>query len=69
MPIVYDNLGNPVGYEYDGAKYWYITNLQGDVLYVVNSAGTVIKIVHDEILDRKNRKSDGGAHDGTKDSL
>ena len=39
---LYDSLGNPVGYEYGGAKYWYITNLQGDILYVVNSAGTPI---------------------------
>ena len=37
----YDSEGAPVGFSCNGAHYAYITNLQGDVLYLVDSSGAI----------------------------
>ena len=47
LDFVYDNAGNPYSLIYsDGTTtttYYYITNLQGDVMYLVDSSGNAEK--------------------------
>ena len=38
--FAYDASGSPFSLTYNGTTYYYITNLQGDVMYLVNSSGT-----------------------------
>ena len=38
----YDASGSVIGMEYNGAKYWYDKNLQGDIVGIRNSAGTLV---------------------------
>jgi YD repeat-containing protein len=38
---LYDQNGF-IGFEYNGTSYYYITNLQGDVLKIVNANGAVV---------------------------
>ena len=40
LDFAYDASGNPFSLTYNGTTYYYITNLQGDVMYLVNSSGT-----------------------------
>ncbi|MDR1409353.1 MAG: DUF4474 domain-containing protein, partial [Oscillospiraceae bacterium] len=41
--FIYDKTGAPIGFVHNGADvYWYLKNLQGDILGVVDSAGTQI---------------------------
>ncbi|MGM9668234.1 MAG: hypothetical protein ACI3VZ_00565 [Faecousia sp.] len=42
LDFAYDANGNPFSLTYNGAKYYYITNTQGDVFYLINTAGTVV---------------------------
>ena len=42
LDFSYDANGNPYALKYNGVIYYYITNLQGDVMYLVNSAGTTV---------------------------
>ena len=45
---IYDASGSAIGMEYNGAKYWYDKNLQGDIVGIRNSTGTpVAKYVYD----------------------
>lgn len=39
--IAYDAIGNPTSY-YNGTVYYYVTNLQGDVMRIVDANGTVM---------------------------
>ena len=39
--IAYNAIGNPTSY-YNGTVYYYVTNLQGDVMHIVNASGTVV---------------------------
>ena len=39
---IYDASGSVIGMEYNGAKYWYDKNLQGDIVGIRNSAGTLV---------------------------
>ena len=39
MDFIYDNNGKPYAFYYDGTLYYYITNLQGDVIAVLDSSG------------------------------
>ena len=38
--FTYDASGTPLALDYDGHKFYYITNLQGDVISIVNGNGT-----------------------------
>ncbi len=38
----YDNNGNPLSVWYNGSKYLYQTNLQGDVVGILNQSGTKV---------------------------
>ncbi len=38
----YDASGTPLSVTYNGTVYYYITNLQGDVIAILNSAGTAV---------------------------
>jgi len=39
---IYSAAGNPYALKYNGTLYYYITNLQGDVLHIVNTSGTPV---------------------------
>ena len=38
----YDDKGDVIGFKYNGANYFYIKNLQGDITDIVDSTGTVV---------------------------
>ena len=42
MDFIYDNNGKPYAFYYDGTLYYYITNLQGDVIRIIDTAGATI---------------------------
>ena len=42
IDFFYDVNGNPYALKYNGTLYYYITNLQGDVLKIVNTSGTPV---------------------------
>lgn len=39
MHFYYDASGNPMSFTYSGATYYYVLNLQGDVVAILNSSG------------------------------
>ena len=42
MYFQYDNSGNPAGFLYNGAQYFYLTNQMGDVIGIADSTGSLI---------------------------
>ena len=40
--FAYDASGTPMSVAYNGTNYYYVTNLQGDVVAILNSSGTVV---------------------------
>ena len=42
MYFQYDNSGNPTGFLYNGAQYFYLTNQMGDVIGITDSTGSLI---------------------------
>ena len=42
LDFFYDAQGTPYAVKYNGTLYYYITNLQGDVLHIVNTSGTPV---------------------------
>ena len=42
VDFFYDANGAPYAMKYNGTVYYYITNLQGDVMHIVNASGTVV---------------------------
>ena len=42
LDFFYDQNGNPYALKYNGVIYYYITNLQGDVMYLVDGTGTTV---------------------------
>ena len=42
IDFFYDASGLPYAMKYNGTVYYYITNLQGDVMHIVNASGTVV---------------------------
>ena len=42
LDFFYDASGNPYALKYNNTLYYYITNLQGDVLKIVNTSGTPV---------------------------
>lgn len=42
LDFFYDEAGRPFAVQVDGVMYYYITNLQGDVMQIVNSNGTAV---------------------------
>ena len=40
--FLYDEMGNKYGFDYNGTKYYYIFNVQGDVIGILNQAGQKI---------------------------
>ena len=42
MDFIYDNNGKPYAFYYDGTLYYYITNLQGDVIRIIDTAGATL---------------------------
>ena len=48
LNFAYDASGSPMAVVYDGTTYYYVTNLQGDVVAILDSAGTaVVKYSYD----------------------
>ncbi len=42
MYFTYDAAGRPVSIEYNGTTYYYVLNVQGDVVAIVNSSGSSV---------------------------
>ena len=42
LDFAYDASGNPFSLTYNGTKYYYVTNLQGDVYYLVDTSGNTV---------------------------
>jgi len=42
MDFLYDESGSPYSFIYNGTQYYYVKNLQGDVMRIVNTSGTVV---------------------------
>ena len=42
IDFFYDASGLPYAMKYNGTVYYYVTNLQGDVMHIVNASGTVV---------------------------
>ncbi len=42
LDFIYDSNGNPYALKYNGNTYYYITNLQGDVMYMVDANGATV---------------------------
>ncbi|MGM9601662.1 MAG: RHS repeat-associated core domain-containing protein, partial [Faecousia sp.] len=42
MDFLYNNNGYPYALKYNGTTYYYITNLQGDVLSLINASGSTV---------------------------
>ena len=42
MDFLYDESGSPYSFIYNGTQYYYIKNLQGDVMRIVDTSGTVV---------------------------
>ncbi|MDD6212329.1 MAG: hypothetical protein PUB22_04200, partial [Clostridiales bacterium] len=40
LEFIYDNVGQPYGFYYDGTPYYYVINQQGDVEKILNSQGS-----------------------------
>ena len=40
--FTYDTFGYPATLNWDGVLYYYVTNLQGDVIAIQNSSGTIV---------------------------
>ena len=40
--FLYDEKANKYGFDYNGTKYYYIFNIQGDVIGILNQSGTQI---------------------------
>ena len=39
---IYDNNGSYIGFTYNGVEYYYVYNLQGDVVAITDSTGTIV---------------------------
>lgn len=42
LNFAYDASGIPMAVTYNGVYYYYITNLQGDVMGIVDSSGNIV---------------------------
>ena len=42
LDFFYDESGHPYALTYNGTTYYYVTNLQGDVLHIVDSTGALV---------------------------
>ena len=42
MDFLYDESGSPYSFIYNGTQYYYVKNLQGDVMRIVNATGSVV---------------------------
>ena len=38
----YDESGSPIAFSYNGLMHYYIKNLQGDIMKIVNSQGETV---------------------------
>ncbi len=44
MDFLYDEKGTPFAFEYQGKMYFYQTNLQGDIIGIVDSKGSQVVV-------------------------
>ena len=42
LTFIYDHNGQYIGFNYNGAEYYYIKNMQGDVIAIANANGSII---------------------------
>ena len=42
MDFFYDEASQAIGFKYNSTEYWYIRNAQGDIIGIINNAGTQV---------------------------
>ena len=42
LDFMYDAGGTAIGFKYNSASYYYLRNVQGDVMYIANASGTIV---------------------------
>ena len=47
MYFYYDNDGNPIGFDYNDDHYYYLTNLQGDIIAILSGSNVVAEYKYD----------------------
>ena len=48
LDFLYDDAGSLLGLKWNGTEYWYVKNLQGDIIGILDSGGTkVVNYVYD----------------------
>ena len=47
MKFYYDDNGRPMILDYNDTKYFYVTNLQGDVVSIVSASGEIGSYIYD----------------------
>ena len=60
---VYDANGAVIGMEYNGTKYWYDKNLQGDVVGIRNASGTLVAQYVYDAWGNHRQITDGSGND------
>ena len=64
----YDASGSVIGMEYNGAKYWYDKNLQGDIVGIRNSTGTLVAQYVYDAWGNHRQITDGSGNDVSADT-
>ena len=65
---IYDASGSVIGMEYNGAKYWYDKNLQGDIVGIRNSTGTLVAQYVYDAWGNHRQITDGSCNDVSADT-
>ena len=60
---IYDTAGSVIGFEYNGTKYWYDKNLQGDITAIRNASGTLVAQYAYDAWGKHIRITDGSGND------
>ena len=60
---IYDTAGSVIGFEYNGTKYWYDKNLQGDITAIRNASGTLVAQYEYDAWGKHIRITDGSGND------
>ena len=69
MDFLYDGNGSAYSFIYNGTQYYYVKNLQGDVVRILNTSGTtVVAYSYDAwgkctVTSRISAKKEGGRND------
>ncbi len=64
--FMYDNNGNAFGFTYNGEEYYYIKNVQNDIVAIANKNGTVVANYYYDAwgnVTRNNRQGSLGSNE------